>query len=80
MNKLEKFLRKLNKKEREAVLLVLFQIEKDAKKVPGIIKLAGHKDLYRVRIGQYRVIFRITLKRAEIIRVTKRNENTYENL
>ena len=58
MNKIEKFLKGLNKKEKEAILLLMLQIQKDYKKVPGLIKLTDYQDLFRVRIGQYRIIFK----------------------
>ena len=42
----------------------------------GCKKLAGHKDLWRVRVGQYRVIYFIadTIKLVRIERVSHRKE------
>ena len=80
MDKIEKFLNSLMPKEREAILLVLLNIKKDFRKIPGIMKLGGYKDLYRVRVGRYRIIFRIGQTASEVIKITKRDEQTYKNL
>ncbi len=37
---------------------------------PGVRKLVGHERLYRVRVGQYRVVYEIDDK-EHIIRVTR---------
>lgn len=80
MDQIEKILKKLSKKEREAFLLLMFQLKKDYEKIPGIKKLSGYKNIYRVRVGKYRIIFKSKDKYAEIIRISKRNEQTYKNL
>ena len=80
MNEIEKMLRKMNKKERQAMLLLMLQVKKNPKKVPGIKKLAGKYGLFRVRLGKYRLIFRISRKNADIVRISKRNEGTYRGL
>lgn len=67
-------------KELEAMLLLMQQIKVDHTKVPNIKKLTGSKSLYRVRIGTYRIIFSITKTGTDIIRITKRNDNSYNNL
>ncbi len=36
----------------------------------GVRKLKGHKDLYRIRVGSYRVIYRIEDK-ARLVRITR---------
>ncbi len=80
MDKITKFLNSLNDKEREAVLLVLLNIKKDFRKIPGIVKLSGYQDLYRVRVGRYRIILRISQNASEVIKITKRDEQTYKDL
>lgn len=37
---------------------------------PGVRKLSGHKHLYRIRVGQYRVVYEID-DQQELIRVTR---------
>jgi mRNA-degrading endonuclease RelE of RelBE toxin-antitoxin system len=83
MDKIKKLLAKLNAKELRAILLVMQQIQLDHSKVPGIKKLKGHSDLYRVRVGKYRIIFKIdeaASNAGEIVRITKRNEDSYKDL
>ena len=80
MDKIKKFLLKLSAKEREAMLLVLLQIKIDFSKIPGVIKMKDKKDFYRVRVGNYRIIFKKTLAGFEVMRITSRNEKTYKNL
>lgn len=80
MNEIEKFLRKLTKKEQEAFSLLINQLNKDFSKIPGIKKLQGKKSCYRIRVGRYRLIFIAENNKVEIVRITKRDERTYENL
>ncbi len=80
MDKIEKIFRKLSKKEQEAMLLLLQQIKNDFSKIPGLIKLKGYQNLYRVRMGNYRIIFKTTSKDTEIIKISRRNDQTYKNL
>lgn len=78
MDKIQKFLKSLTTKEREAILLVMFQVTKDFTQIPGLAKMAGYKNLFRVRIGRYRIIFKIENKKAGIVKITKRDEQTYK--
>ncbi len=82
MDKIEKFLRTLSPKEQEALLLILQQLMQDPSKVPGIVALAGLKGMFRVRMGRYRLVFSIdsNTKAVTIVRVARRNENTYKRL
>jgi mRNA interferase RelE/StbE len=49
---------------------------------PGCVKLRGLNALYRVRIGEYRLIYEIQDDRlvVVIVRVGKRDEDIYHNL
>lgn len=82
MNKIEKFLRSLNAKEQQAMLLLLGQLKRDPFKVPGITALTGFRGLYRVRMGRYRIIFFVDPATGffEVRRIARRNEKTYKNL
>ncbi len=81
MDKIEKFLRALNAKDQQVVLLVLEQLKRDYRLIPGVKKLTGKQDFFRVRLGRYRIIFVVHKDQSvEIIRVTKRDEETYKNL
>lgn len=80
MNKIEKFLRKLNKTEQEVFMLLIQQLYKDYTKVPGVIKLKGFNNYFKIRVGRYRLIFKADDNSVETVRITKRDENTYKNL
>lgn len=80
MDKIQKFIKSLGAKEKEAVLLIMLRVKQDFRSIPGLIKLSGYKDLYRVRVGRYRIIFRINGIVSEIMKITKRDEQTYNNL
>lgn len=80
MDKIQKFIKSLNAKEREAILLIMMRIKQDFHSIPGLMKLSGYQDLYRVRVGRYRIIFRINEFANEIVKITKRDEQTYKNL
>lgn len=80
MNRIEKFLKKLTEKEQEVFFLLMFQLKKDYKKVPHLQKITGKKGLFRIRVGKYRLIFKIRNKKVDIIRITKRSNRTYKNL
>lgn len=82
MDKIIKVLSKLLKKEKEVMLLMLKQIERDHTKIPGVKALIGYKGLYRVRVGQYRVIFSVDpiTKKGHVEDVARRNEKTYRRL
>lgn len=80
MNIIEKFLRKLRKKEQEAILLIMMQLKRDFRKVPNLKPLVGKKGWYRIRVGNYRLIFEVERGQVEIRRITKRDEQTYRDL
>lgn len=82
MDKIEKILRALSATEREAMLLLMEQLLRDYRKVPGVKALRGLKGWFRARLGAYRIIISVdpVTKRAEIRRVTRRNEKTYKRL
>ena len=82
MDRIEKIIRALSTTEREAMLLLMEQLRRDYRKVPGLKALRGMKGWFRVRVGDYRIIFTVdpTSKKAEIRRVTRRNEETYKRL
>lgn len=82
MNKLRKALRSMTHKERAATLLLLEQLVKDYKKVPGIQSIKGKRYHYRVRIGRYRIIFAVLPKNKtiEIRSIRRRNEATYRGM
>ncbi len=72
----QKFLKKLDSKRKQAILLVLQQIEQ--KDFSDIKKLKGFKDKYRARKGKIRVQFFIHDNGGvEILDTDFRNDNSY---
>lgn len=80
MNKLEKYLRKLplseKKRAREAIARILVQdfVALDIK------LLKGHKGLFRARVGDLRIIYRLTNDGVELVDISHRSEKTYKDL
>jgi mRNA-degrading endonuclease RelE of RelBE toxin-antitoxin system len=78
MNKIDKFLRKLPKHERHEVEKVLAFIFKQQFEGLDIKKLKGLSNVYRVRKGQLRIIYKISDKGSiELVDIDRRNDTTY---
>ena len=78
MNETEKLLRKISRRERDELLAVIdsLDIESERQRLQPI-KLKG-SDLYRVRVGRFRIIFHIENGIAITDAVRLRNEKTYK--
>ena len=74
---IEKFLRKLSEKEREAVLSVFQKIKTRDLVGLDVKKLQGHQDLFCVRKGKIRVVYVLNDTETRVISVEKRKESTY---
>jgi len=77
MNKLDKFLSKLNKKTRH-------EIEKTINEIIGgdfskfdIKKLKGKHNLFRVRVGKVRIVFKYAKDGNIVQSISFRNDTTY---
>lgn len=77
MNELEKLLKKRKKEDRERLLETLAALKRGETKGLKIIKLTG-SDMYRVRVGDFRIQFSINKKIVTIESVRLRNEATYK--
>ena len=53
--KAEKFIRKLPRQDKERVLSAIYRLPEGKKKK----KLQGHEGLMRLRVGDYRIIYRM---------------------
>jgi len=78
MNKINKALRKLPAKEREAIEIILQKIEDKSFGNLDIKALKGYKNIYRVRKGRIRIIFEIDNRKTTILGVENRSEKTYK--
>lgn len=79
MDRISKALKKLSAEEGEAVKGLLRRIEIKDFKDMDIKKLTGHQDIFRVRKGRIRIIFRITGDSVYLLEVGGRSENTYKD-
>lgn len=77
MDKIAKFLRKLNQTELEIVCRAIEQILSGDDKNLDIKKLKGFEDIYRVRIRDIRIIYRQTNNDVTLIEISRRDEKTY---
>ncbi|MDP2690785.1 MAG: hypothetical protein Q8O95_00020 [bacterium] len=57
MDQIEKFIRKLNKKMALRILDALENVVELRLESMDVEKMKGHKNLYRVRLGQIRIVF-----------------------
>ena len=80
MNKILKTLIKFSSKER-------LKIEQDIKLIINreienldVKKLKGFDSLYRAKRGKARIIFHMDEKEVNIIKIDRRNDNTYKDL
>ncbi len=79
MDKITKALQKLSGKERQKVKTILSRLLTG--KIDGldIKKLKDRNDIFRVRVGGLRIIYRVDQKEKIIVlTIARRNENTYK--
>ncbi|MCX6712557.1 MAG: hypothetical protein NT041_02640 [Candidatus Vogelbacteria bacterium] len=79
MDKISKNLAKLTVQEKEAIAKIFAKIQ--AGKIAGLDlkKLKGYDDIYRVRFGKWRVIYRTDSKgKIFLVSFDRRNDNTYK--
>lgn len=80
MDKIQKFLARLPKKERilvrETVTLLVSGKTKDL----DIKKLKGFENVFRVRVHSIRIIYRKLESGIQIIEMGRRDDQTYKNI
>jgi len=79
MDKIDKFLRKLTKAESTLLIKVIADILEQKTDRYDVKKLKGCRDIYCIRIGNKRIIFRQLLDDIEVLDVSLRNEKTYKD-
>lgn len=78
MDKLGKALRKMSDEERACVKIILQKILRRDTRGLDVKKLKGRDDIFRVRSGNWRIIYRFGGKQALILAIERRNEKTYK--
>ncbi|MBP6881580.1 MAG: hypothetical protein KBC35_03060 [Candidatus Pacebacteria bacterium] len=79
MDRNAKFLKKLSKKEFDTLAEIIERIKSQKTDGLNILKLKGHQDVFRVRIGNIRIIFLATRDKVEILEISRRSEKTYKD-
>ncbi len=78
MDKIKKVLGKLTGKEKEKVKQILQEIEKGNFTNLDIKKLKTRQDVFRVRKGSLRIIYRKEKGRVFILTIERRSDKTYK--
>ena len=78
MDKIGKFLKKLNKKEFVDIMSAVDQILSNSTKGLDVKKLSGQKDIFRARVGDLRIIFLKKESDIEVLEISRRSEKTYK--
>lgn len=78
MDKIAKALKKLSDSERAAVKIILLKLKSKELDNLDIKKLKGRDDIFRVRKGKIRIIYKITSDKIFILTIERRNDNTYK--
>ncbi len=79
MDRIEKLLNKLDNKEGKKLKTILVQIKKGDFKELDLKKLKGRGDIYRVRKGSIRIIFRkLKNQSIKILTIERRGSKTYK--
>lgn len=79
-DKIKKALAKLSAKDLEIIKLLILRIQLGDELGLNISRLKGHADLYRVKKGRLRVVYRKNGDMFKIIKIDLRNEKTYKDL
>jgi len=79
MDKIAKALKKLATGEKEMVKAILVKIDCLDFNGLDIKKLKGRQDIYRIRKGKIRIIYRLNDdNRVIVLTLERRNDNTYK--
>ena len=79
MDKITKILQKVSKKDSRNIISILEKIKQGKLQNLDIKKLKGHENVFRIRVGDYRIIFQRIEGEYFILEISKRREDTYNN-
>ncbi len=80
MDKLKKLLLQISKHDRQELQAIIFLIMKNDLTLLSIKKVSGYQNVFRVRSGRYRIIFKKEESVPRILDIRLRNKNTYKNI
>lgn len=80
MDKITKALKNFNTNERNKIKIILFKIKSGIFNELDIKKLKGYDNIFRVRKGKIRIIYRVDQKdnKIYILTIERRSNNTYK--
>ena len=79
MDKVDKILSRISVKEKVSIKAILNRIQSGNFKGLDIKKLKGRQDIFRVRKGKIRIIYRLNTKRKiYILTIERRSEKIYK--
>ena len=79
MDKIQKALQKFTQKERALIQSLLEKLDSGNTKGLDIKKLKGRNDIFRVRKGNMRIIYRLDGKgKISVLAIERRREDTYK--
>lgn len=79
MDKIQKFLQQLSGKELARVLVIMLAIQSGEWTALDMKKLMHEEDLYRVRTGKIRIVFRMVNGKWVVVNIDYRGD-VYKNL
>jgi len=79
MDKIQKALEKLTLKEKKKVKEILIKLKNQQLKGLDIKKLKGREDIFRVRKGQIRIVYKTDSKGSIFILTSERKSDTTYN-
>lgn len=77
MDKIEKALAKLSEKERKKIKQALEKLFSGDAKGLDIKRLKDRSDIFRLRVGDLRIIYRVVKDKIFVLAISRRNEKTY---
>jgi len=80
MDKAKKFLRKLSLAKQDQIVETVSKIVAGKTQGLDIKKLKGHKNLFRVRVGDIRIVFSEDKGIIQILFIGERGDSKYEKL
>ena len=81
MEKIIKFMKSLTEKERDKKKIELEKLKKGEFKDLNIKKLKGYENIFRLKKGQIRIVYKKEENsKIELIFIVRRTDRTYKNL
>ena len=78
MDQISKALKRLSDKERKKIKSVLMKLKSGSYAGSDIKQLKDRSDIYRLRAGSIRIVFRQSEKDILILKIARRDEATYK--